>query len=192
MNYTIFIREQVMERTKYVPGPRGSREIKPNFGPDPLYPAGAFLIYKPDTLDIYSSNPADRRVLLVDSNGTATGAEIFAAFPKIREPKALEIRAGGAKRLLALAAPYTAEERETWANQQKEAAEYLADPAAETPMIDAMAALRGISKPVLVGKIMENVNLFRTASGQILGEQQRLLDCVYAATEYDEMEAISW
>lgn len=191
MNYTIFMLPQVLERTITVPGAGDSYVTKPNI-PKRVYPSGTSLHYEPATLDIYSADSAKRRVLLNDPTGTATSADIFAAFPEIREPKAMEIRAEGSRRLLALANPYSAEERETWITQQREAEAWLLDNSAPTPMLDAMATNRGITKAVLVGKIMENVGLFRTVAGSILGEQQRLLDLVYGTASFDSMQAVSW
>lgn len=192
MGYTIFTREQVIPRTKTVPGPFGQARIVPNNGPAPQYPVGSNIVYTPENFDIYSSNPVDRQVLLSDPNGTATAAEIFTAFPFIRTPKELEIRAEGGRRLEALASPYGPEERETWTTQQREAREWLADNAANVPMITALARYRGITISELVSRIMENVGLFETASGVILGQQQGLLDSIYAATDYDQLQAITW
>jgi hypothetical protein len=58
-------------------------------------------------------------------------------------------------------------------------------------MISALAANRGITVADLVGKILGNVNLFRQASGQILGKQQALIDKGYGATTLEELLAVS-
>jgi hypothetical protein len=84
VNYTIFTREQVSP--KYITA-HGAREDFQtlNPGPAPRYPVGSTLYYQPADLDIYSDDPAFRRVLLVDPAGSATGAEIFAAFPGLKK-----------------------------------------------------------------------------------------------------------
>lgn len=90
------------------------------------------------------------------------------------------IRAEGSRRLAALAAPYLPAERETWPTQQAEARAWSIDPAAPTPMLSAMAAARGITRADIVAKVLENVALFEAASGDILGQQQALLDALVA------------
>jgi len=100
------------------------------------------------------------------------------------------VRGEGANRLKALATPYRPEERETWADQQAEARAHLADPSAETPMLDALAAGRGISKAELAGKILANANAFKAASGAILGKQQAALDALAALPETATREEI--
>ncbi|OHD24775.1 MAG: hypothetical protein A2Y38_07805 [Spirochaetes bacterium GWB1_59_5] len=100
-----------------------------------------------------------------------------------RAARAAAIRAEGARRLAALAAPYGPAERETWDTQQREARAHRADPAAPTPMLTAMAAGRGISLPELVDRVMGNVALFEAAAGAILGRQQALLDQLSAIDE---------
>ena len=59
-------------------------------------------------------------------------------------------------------------------------------------MITAMANNRGITVVDMVGKIVENANLYRNTIGELLGKQQRLLDEIAAATTTEEVEAIVW
>jgi hypothetical protein len=102
------------------------------------------------------------------------------------------IRQEGARRLLQLVAPYSAEERESWTVQMNEAAAFLADPAADTPMLTAMATSRGITVADLASRVWENTTLYRQAAGTILGHQQYLLDLVASETDIDKFLAISW
>lgn len=191
MNYTIYTVPQITPATVYRSTLDGGQAIVEN--PEQIVlPVDTSIIYQPADFSRFADDFEKRKLLLVDPWGEATGAEIFAAFPQIREPKAAEIRAGGAYRLNSLASPYTPEERETWITQQREAELWKLNPAADVPMITAMATGRGIPVAALVEKITENVALFRTIAGQILGEQQRLLDLVYSATDYDEMRGVSW
>jgi len=87
MGYTIFTREQVLTRTRTVPGPFGQSQVIANAGPAPAYPVGSSVFYSPEELDIYSPDPACRRVLLADPAGVASEAEIMAAFPAILDDK---------------------------------------------------------------------------------------------------------
>lgn len=91
--------------------------------------------------------------------------------------------------------PYEQSERETWSIQLAEAEAYAADPNVDAPMLTAMASTRGITVSELAAKVMENNNLFRSAAGEILGEQQKLLDELYALPEdctLEDIEAIQW
>ena len=96
-----------------------------------------------------------------------------------RRVQAAVIRARSSAALVAIAAPYTTEERETWKTQEEEARMWTADPDAPCPMVRAMATARGIGMELMVAKILKNAGLFRTASGQILGQQQAELDSLY-------------
>lgn len=87
-----------------------------------------------------------------------------------------QIRLKGEQKLLAIQHPYSDSEAKTWDTQLTEAEAFTANPLADTPLINNLAVGRGITKADLVGKIMENANLFRMASGAILGQQQKLLD----------------
>lgn len=80
MNYTIFTRVQVIPREIVSHGATSDVWVL-NPGSPPVYPAEATLLYTPDDLDIYSADPLKRRVLLADPNGTATFANVTAAFP---------------------------------------------------------------------------------------------------------------
>ena len=111
---------------------------------------------------------------------------------KARELKAAEVRSVGAEKLKALGSPYKETERETWSIQFDEASAFLADSSHPTPMIDSIATYRGITKAELVTLIMENANLFRGASGSILGIQQALLSAVYSAVTPEELQNITW
>jgi hypothetical protein len=59
-------------------------------------------------------------------------------------------------------------------------------------MIEAICAGRGIGKAELIGYVMDNTDLFRAASGMILGMQQALLMRIYTAATVDELLAVSW
>jgi hypothetical protein len=85
MGYTIFTRPQVTPRQTIVHGPFGT-EIVATAIPAPVYPTGCQVIYEPE-LDMYADDPAMRRVLLSDPEGTATDADILTAFPAILEGK---------------------------------------------------------------------------------------------------------
>lgn len=86
------------------------------------------------------------------------------------------LRAKGELKLAAIQHPYADYEAKTWDVQLQEALAYQANPASSVPLLSQLALERGITLEVLVAKVMENANAFRTASGSILGQQQKFLD----------------
>jgi hypothetical protein len=191
MGYTIYTRDQVTPREILVHGATADH-YAPNPGPPVVLPPECYTVYVPLGMDKYSPDPLQRRILISDPGGTATGAEIVAAFPELRTDAANTIRREGARRLAALVGPYRPEERETWHVQQREAEALQADPESPAPMVRAMAAARGIPVAILAGKILENVEAFRLASGIILGQQQALLDAIDTCTDFDRLMNPTW
>jgi hypothetical protein len=189
--YTILTWEQPTTPYVSVLRPGGVQQWVPNRGTAPERPPTALRqVCEPRNTD--SPDPLLRSEVWEDSAGSATSAELFAACPQIREAAAKRIRAEGARRLTVLAGAYTAAERETWHVQQAEAQAYQADPGCLCPMVRTMAAARGVPVGSLAAAIMENVTLLRIASGQILGEQQRLLDLIETETDFAALLAITW
>jgi hypothetical protein len=190
--YTIFTRDQITPASITVYGVDGP-ETRNNPGTPPVYP-GTFQRRICAARDLYSPLAADRAEVWVDSAGNipTDDAALFAACPQIRDTKRAEIRAEGDRRLGALATPYMLHERETWATQKEEATAWTANNAAPIPMVSNMAAARGITVAELMAKIMENVNLFTTSSGAILGEQQFLLDWIDREQSFDTLLTIGW
>jgi hypothetical protein len=103
-----------------------------------------------------------------------------------------EIRAEGQRRLLVIAAPYEPAERESWWLQLAESEQLQADPAASTPLLDAMATHRGLEKKDLATRVIANAAAFRVACGAVLGQQQALLDRLFVAGTIEEAQAIIW
>lgn len=62
----------------------------------------------------------------------------------------------------------------TWEEQKREALLYQSDNTASTPLIDILATGRGIDKSVLVTKILNNVEEYKTKLANLLVEQQQL------------------
>lgn len=188
--YTVIIREQISPKTILVHGV-GKMESALNPGPVPTYPATVTKMLCA-AKDIYSPTAADRFEVWEDSAGTAASPALFAACPQIREAKKKEIRSGGSARLLALATPYSAEERESWPQQKEEALEFQRDQLCTCAMIRNMANTRGIAVNLMVDKILENADLFKAFAGQILGKQQRLIDQIEVETDFATLLGIGW
>lgn len=94
------------------------------------------------------------------------------------------------KRMSALVAGYPENEQKTFAKQEDEARAYMTNPANATPMIDALAATRGIDKGVLVSRIIAKADLFAQYSGAVIGYRQKLEDQINAAQTVEALSAI--
>lgn len=88
---------------------------------------------------------------------------------------ASDVRAEASRRLMLIGAPYSAEERETWAQQVDEAHAYQADNAATTPILSGIATGRGVTVADMVTIVLGNAAAFATAAGAILGKQAAIL-----------------
>lgn len=88
----------------------------------------------------------------------------------------LDVREEGERRILMLGPEYTAAEKETWPRQEKEAEAYTAlGVAAVTPLIDGIAAGRGVTRAEMAAHVLMKVAQFSQASGALLGKQAEIL-----------------
>lgn len=186
MKYTIFTREQVTPKT-FLSGAL-------NYGTPPVYPDGASVYYTPDTFDLWSDDPAKRKILLANPNAAASDSmtDIDAAFPLFRDWKAKFIRIEGERRLNTLAGHYLPAERETWPYQREEAMRWKLGGMQETPFCDAIAAGRGVPREVFMQAVLDNTELFSSYSAMFLGTQQAILDRIYAAATVEAIVAEQW
>lgn len=190
--YLIYTYPIVAPKYSTVQGPTGPVQVLTAVPAQP-YPVDCGIVWQPKTVDRYSAVAADRTILLkCDLQGDSTGVEVLAALPGIRQSRVDEIRAEGSRRLITLATPYSAEERESWAQQQADANEYQVNPNCACTLMRQIATTRGITLQLMAEKILENAALFKIVSGQILGKQQRLLDQVEAVQDFDQLLAIGW
>lgn len=124
--------------------------------------------------------------------GDSTDTTVLTVYPDLLAHKRAAIRAEGARRLVEVAGEYCPEERETWEQQRAEAEAYTADSNAIVPLLTAFAEGRGIPIEVLAAGILENATLFKTASGQVLGQTYALLDQVSAAPDLATALNVEW
>lgn len=78
----------------------------------------------------------------------------------------------------------------TWSIQVEEAKDLLKDPNSEAYFLRALALSRGIPLPILVGKVIENNNLFRQVTGKITGDRQRFEDRIKGTTHIEDLVEI--
>lgn len=91
-----------------------------------------------------------------------------------------------------LKAPYSDTERLTWERQERQARAFMDDNQAVTPLMDELAAKRGLERPEMAQKIITKANAFEAAAAEAIGTQQALEDVVKAATTVAEIEAVEW
>ena len=89
-------------------------------------------------------------------------------------------------------AEYPDAETKTWDKQDAEARAWSADNSADTPLIDAIAAARGIDKAALVAKIITKSEAWVAASGHATGKRQALEEQVLSASTTAEVNAVVW
>lgn len=86
-----------------------------------------------------------------------------------------DVRAEAERRLLLLANPYSASERETWPRQIEDAKAVKADPASSVPLLESLAASRGLTKDEMADLVLEKNTAFSAMAGAILAVQAELL-----------------
>jgi len=93
-------------------------------------------------------------------------------------------------KLEAVTAGYTPEEVTTWAHQKEEAAAYNESSSASTPMLDRIAAKRGVTKQQLVDKVSANALAWSDAIGTTLGRKQAIEELIETATTLEGLETV--
>lgn len=97
--------------------------------------------------------------------------------------KLASINASCEAEIASISAGYPASEVLSWPKQEAEARAWTADNQAVTPLLDSLAAARGISKAELASRVIAKADLFAQLSGAIIGKRQAL---------EDQLDAIKW
>ena len=103
--------------------------------------------------------------------------------------KRSEINAASVQALSGVRNEYPDYEQLSWDRQEREAKE------GGGPLIDSIAAARGLEISELIDSILEKANLYQQAAGAVIGKRQALEDQIAAALEAEDREAIqalSW
>jgi len=85
---------------------------------------------------------------------------------------------------------YSDMERVSWDKQESEARSYLNDNTAPTPFIDAIVAVRDVTKDTLINKIISKVDIYDTQVATIIGTTQQSIDAVNSCATIAEMAAL--
>lgn len=113
--------------------------------------------------------------------------------PTLEEAKAAklaEINTAANKTIAALTTTYPDREISTFYKQEAEARAYMADPAAPTPLLSALAKARDIDMDELVKRVIAKADAFAAASGYIIGQRQALEDQLDACRTVKEVQNI--
>lgn len=113
----------------------------------------------------------------------------------LKQSKRTEINAAFEQEMQQITNGYPPNEISSWSKQEIEAHAYVANNSAATPLIDALAANRGIAKAGLVLRIIAKADLFASISGRLIGKRQGLEDALDALPETataEDIEAVQW
>lgn len=89
-----------------------------------------------------------------------------------------------------LADTYPEREIQSWPQQVKEAEALALSPAADAPLLSALAVARGVDRADLAARVLAKASAYAAASGAIIGARQRLEDLLSAAETLDELSAV--
>lgn len=109
---------------------------------------------------------------------------------EVKADKLKEINAGFESVAAQLVASYPQSELLTFDQQTAEAQAYLADSAAECPMLRPLAEARGLTMDDLCQRVMAKHAVFSTATGFFMGQRQKMEDALEAADTVDAVKAI--
>lgn len=109
-----------------------------------------------------------------------------------RANKLVEINSACDAAIIAIKSTYPETEVLSWPKQEKEAYALLADATAVTPLIDGIAAGRGIDRIELAHLIISKVEQFALITGPVFGKRQALEKLIETATTAEDLEAINW
>lgn len=109
-----------------------------------------------------------------------------------KNAKMIEINTACNRAVGQLAENYPEREIQTWPQQVKEAEALSANAEAETPLLSAIAASRGITAADLAARVLAKMTAYASASGAIIGHRQSLEDLVEAAESTEDVSGIHW
>jgi len=106
--------------------------------------------------------------------------------------KLSEINVAAETVLVQLKKSYPKSEIDTWTRQALEARAYDADNLAATPLLDGIAASRGMERVELIGRAKAKADAFDVVLAATIGKRQKLVDQIEAVTSDSELDFIAW
>ena len=116
----------------------------------------------------------------------------YATLAEAQDAKRGEIDASYLTAINVIAGSYSETERNSWAKQEQEARAWVANNAATTPLLSAIAAARGTPLADICQRVINNANAYAVYAGGVIGKRQALMIRIAAATRIAEVEAIVW
>ena len=92
----------------------------------------------------------------------------------------------------ALASSYPEREVQSWPQQVKEAEAISASPTAQTPLLSAIAAARGLPVAELATRVLAKMTAYAAISGALIGRRQAAEDAIGQATTIDGLSSVVW
>lgn len=123
---------------------------------------------------------------------TAITVKRYADIEAARDAKLAEINQAVTDALATLTARYPRIERESWTQQAQEARARAANPRAPSPLLDAIAAARGVSLATLIAAIIARKATYDAAAGAVFGKRQKLKAQIDSAASVREVALITW
>jgi len=153
-----------------------------------LAPAGSIEITDEQHADILTKWPD---VAFVDGQVKELDYATYVTFDIARQRKMIENNTIYETAFAKTKVDTPPSEADTWTKQEYEARNWLANKALATPMIDAMATMRGMDREVLLEKVIAKADAFSAYIGAITGLRQRYEDQILAATTVEELARIT-
>lgn len=123
---------------------------------------------------------------------TAITVNRYSTIQAARDEKLAQINAACEAELAGIRAQYPQAEIDSWPQQELEAAAWTANNATPTPLLDAIATARGVTKADLVTFVQANATAFKALAGAAFGKRQALRAQIDAATTVRDVLLISW
>ena len=111
---------------------------------------------------------------------------------QVKADKIAEINTAAESHISPITSAYSQAERDTWPIQEAEAAAWLANPSAATPMLTALATQRNMAMADLVASVQVKAATFKALAGAVFGKRRALIDQVDAATDANEVALVTW
>lgn len=106
--------------------------------------------------------------------------------------KLVEINAACERALATLTSTYPPGELQSWPQQVQEAAAFLLDPPDPTPLLSAIAEVRGLTVADLAARVQAKAEGYAAYSGAIIGKRQAAEDLLGKADTLEGVGAIVW
>jgi|GEM_PF-704317 len=119
-------------------------------------------------------------------------AKVAAQLESARGRAVVKVNDGYTAAINVIAAEYPETERNSWAKQEAEARAWMANNAAATPLLSAIATARGTSLADICARVIANADAYAVYAGGVIGKRQALMLRVASATTQVELEAIKW